>query len=45
MDVVLKGLRQVSVDDVADALDVQPARRNVCRDQDADAAGCKLGQR
>ena len=45
MDVVVGHVRHVEVDHVAQGLDVDAARRDVGRDEDAEAAGLEAGQR
>ena len=45
MDVALRHVRQLEVDDVADRVDVDAARGDVGGDQGADLAGLELGQR
>src|SRR2546425_6999761 len=45
MDVVVGHVRDVEVDDVAQRLDVDAARRDVGRHEDAEPAGLEAGQR
>src|SRR2546425_1717456 len=45
MDVVVGHVRDVEVDDVAQRLDVDAARRDVGRHEDAEPAGLEAGRR
>ena len=45
VDILLGNVGQVEVDDVADARDVDPARRDVGRDQHRHVAGLERGDR
>ncbi len=45
VDVVLRDVGQLEIDDVANAVDVDPPRRDVGRDQDPQAAAAKGFQR
>jgi hypothetical protein len=44
VDVILESLWEVGIDDVCNALDVQTARGDVCRDQHADLGAGEVGQ-
>src|SRR3954468_9203971 len=44
MDVALRNVRQVVVDDMADAIDVDTARRDIGRDQDLQLAGAERAE-
>ena len=45
VDIALRHVGQLEIDDMGDAVDVDAARRDVGRDQHADAAGAEIAER
>jgi hypothetical protein len=45
MNVILRAMRQVEIDDVTDVRDIDPTCRNVCRNEHAEDSAFKAFQR